>query len=601
MNRLNKRFVRLAEFERLLPATLRTKFLLSLVLISALLTSATLLLVQYRVRIHAREEIAEALRNSVITFQSFQQQRESMLERSAALLATLPPLKAVMTSRDAATIQDASEVFWRLAGSQLFVLADRSGKLAAIHTSTPGFTNGEAQEAILRSLASGESRDWWFGNGRLFEVFLQRIYFGSPEDDTPIGILAVGYEIDNKVAADVSRVASSQVAFRYGAAVVVSTVPSEDRAYLEQRADQFFTSHSEPWEVQLGSERLLATSVRLSADNAPPVTLTVLKSFDEATAFLQNLNHWIVLVGFVAVLAGSALVFLVSTTFTRPLGELVAGVRALEEGDFGYPLRVDGSDEVSTLTAAFHRMRQRLQETRRQLLDSERLATIGRMANTISHDLRHPLTAILAYAEFLSESNLSDAQRHDFYEEIRIAVNRMTDEISSLLGFSKQRQALQLVSGSVDEAIERAIQTVKAEPDFASIVVTYSHQQVCIGWFDPKKLERVMLNLLFNACEAVPRDTGRVEVSSQCTENGVEIRVTDNGPGIPEPIRENLFQPFISYGKEKGIGLGLTVVQKIMEDHGGEVCVERTGVGGSVFKLFFPSTTTAGQTCSPRL
>jgi len=153
----------------------------------------------------------------------------------------------------------------------------------------------------------------------------------------------------------------------------------------------------------------------------------------------------------------------------------------------------------------------------------------------------------------------------------------------------------------VDEAIERAIQTVKAEPDFASIIVTYSHQQVCIGWFDPKKLERVMLNLLFNACEAVPRDTGRVEVSSQCTENGVEIRVTDNGPGIPEPIRENLFQPFISYGKEKGIGLGLTVVQKIMEDHGGEVRVERTGVGGSVFKLFFPSTTTAGQTCSPRV
>ena len=601
MNRPHKRFVRLLEFERLLPGTLRTKFLLSLVLISALLTWATLLLVQYRVRIHAREEIAEALRNSVITFQTLQQQRESMLERSAALLAALPPLKAVMTSRDAPTIQDASEVFWRLAGSQLFVLADRSGKVAAIHTSTTGFTNAEAQEAILRSLASGESRDWWFGNGRLFEVFLQRIYFGSPEDDTPIGILAVGYEIDNRVAADVSRVASSQVAFRYGTAVVVSTVSSTDRAYLEQRAEQFFTSHSEPWEVQLGSERLLATSVRLSAENAAPVTLTVFKSFDEATAFLQNLNHWIMLVGFVAVLAGSALVFLVSTTFTRPLGELVAGVRALEEGDFGYPLRVDGSDEVSALTAAFHRMRQRLQETQRQLLDSERLATIGRMANTISHDLRHPLTAILAYAEFLSEGNLSDAQRHDFYEEIRIAVNRMTDEISSLLGFSKQRQALQLVSGSVDEAIERAIQTVKAEPDFASIIVTYSHQQVCIGWFDPKKLERVMLNLLFNACEAVPRDTGRVEVSSQCTENGVEIRVTDNGPGIPEPIRENLFQPFISYGKEKGIGLGLTVVQKIMEDHGGEVRVERTGVGGSVFKLFFPSTTTAGQTCSPRV
>src|SRR5438094_8927945 len=461
---LQQKLIRVRSFATLFQGTLRTKFLLSLALISALLTWATLLLVQYRVRIHVREEIAQGLRNSLVTFQSLQQQRESMLERSAALLATLPPLKAVMTSRDAATIQDASEVFWRLAGSQLFVLADRSGKVAAIHTSTPGFTNDEAQEAILRSLASGESRDWWFGNGRLFEVFLQRIYFGSPEDDTPIGVLAVGYEIDNRVAADVSRVASSQVAFRYGPAMVVSTVSSGDRAYLEQRADQFFTSHSEPWEVQLGSERLLATSLRLVADNAHPVPLTVLKSFDEATAFLQNLDHWIVLVGFVAVLAGSALVFLVSTTFTRPLGELVAGVRALEAGDFGYPLRVDGSDEVSALTAAFHRMRQRLQETQRQLLDSERLATIGRMANTISHDLRHPLTAILAYAEFLSEGNLSDHQRKDFFQEIRIAVNRMTDEISSLLGFSKHREALRPVYGRLSEILERAVQNVKVLP-----------------------------------------------------------------------------------------------------------------------------------------
>ena len=594
MIRLQQKLIRVRSFGTLFQGTLRTKFLLSLALISALLTWATLLLVQYRVRIHVREEIAQGLRNSVVTFQSLQQQRESTLERSAVLLATLPPLKAVMTSQDMATIQDASEMFWRLAGSQLFVLADRSGKLAAIHTSTPGFTKDEAQESMLRSLADGESRDWWFGNGRLFEVFLQRIYFGSPEDNTPIGILAVGYEIDNAVAADVGRVASGQVAFRYKNAVVVSTVSSAERAGIEQHVDRFVTTDPKPWEIQLGPERFLATSVRLSSETAVPVTLTVFKSFDEATAFLQSLNRWIVLVGFAAVLAGSALVFFVSTTFTRPLAQLVAGVHALEEGNFTYPLEVDGSDEVSALTAAFHRMRLRLQETQRQLLDAERLATIGRMASTISHDLRHPLTAILAYAEFLSEGNLSKVQRHDFYEEIRLAVNRMTDEISSLLGFSKQREALRLVHGSVDEVIERAIQTVKVLPEFESVVMTYSHDKECVGWFDPGKLERVMLNLLFNAGEAVPRDTGRIEVSSRRAESGIEIRVKDNGTGIPESIRESLFQPFVSYGKEKGIGLGLTVVQKIMQDHGGKVCVERSGPGGSVFKLFFPTIAAGG-------
>ena len=169
-------------------------------------------------QIHVRDEIDQALRNSVVTFESLQQQRESTLERSAALVATLPPLKAVMTSRDMATIQDASATFWDLSGSQLFVLVDRSGTVVAIHTSTPGFSRAEAQESIRRSLAKGETRDWWFGGGRLFQIFLQPIYFGAPDGNSPIGMLAVGFNVDETVAEDVSRVASSRVVFRYQAA-----------------------------------------------------------------------------------------------------------------------------------------------------------------------------------------------------------------------------------------------------------------------------------------------------------------------------------------------------------------------------------------------
>ncbi len=580
---------------KLFQGTLKTKFILSLALISALLTWTTLLLVQYRVRLHVRDEISQGLRNSVTTFQSLQQQRESTLERSAALLATLPTLKALMTSQDTATIQDASGTFWKLAGSQLFVLADRSGKVAALHTATEGFTEADAQRSLVDSLKNGDTRDWWFGDGRLFEVFLQRIYFGSPEDETPFGILAVGYEIDNAVAADVSRVASSRVAFRYGANIVVTTVPSADQTEVANRLDALVETGPAPKEIQLGSERFLASSVRLSSEHSAPVTLTVLKSFDEATAFLQSLNRWIIITGIAAVLAGSVLLFLVATTFTRPLAQLVSGVQALEEGNFTYPLNVRGHDEVSSLTAAFQRMRLRLQQTQRQLLHAERLATIGRMASTISHDLRHQLAAILAYAEFLTERNLTDAERNDFFEEVRSAVNRMTDEISSLLGFSKQEEPLRLEHGPVDEVIERAIHAVKVRPDFSSITIEFKHEDECSGWFDPRKLERVMLNLLFNACEAVPPHAGKIEITSRTIGTGIEIRVLDNGMGIPESIRESLFQPFVSHGKERGTGLGLTIVQKIMHDHGGEVYVESTGPEGSTFRLFFPERREALQ------
>jgi signal transduction histidine kinase len=569
--------------------SLRTKFLFAVTLITALITTAVLLIVQYRVRIHVRDEITQALGDSVVTFQSLQQQRESTLERSTALLATLPTLKALMTSEDRATIQDASTMLWQLAGSQLFVLANRSGTLSALHSTVPAFTPAAAQAAMERYLATGEAHDWWFGGGHLFQVFLEPIYFGSSEAGHAIGILAVGYEIDASVAADVTRVASCRVAFGYEKNLVITTVPEAQQNALAGLVAQVAGTNRGLDEARLGDERFLVTSVRLSSGHAPLVTLLLLKSFDQATAFLQNLDRWIVAIGALGVIAGSLLVFLVSTTFTRPLGRLVSGVQALEQGDFAYPLDLTGGDEVSALTAAFHRMRQALQETQRRLLEAEQLATIGRMASTISHDLRHPLTAVLAYAEFLSEGNLSDAQRKDFFQEIRIAVNRMMDELHSLLGFSKEQQGLRPEYGRLDTVLDRAIKTVKALPEFESIEITLIHGDQCVAWFDPGKLERAMLNLLFNAAEAVSPESGRIEVSCHVTEQGTEIRVADNGPGIPEPIGDSLFQPFVSHGKEKGIGLGLTVVQSVMQQHLGDVSIERTGADGTVVLLFFPA------------
>jgi signal transduction histidine kinase len=572
----------------MIQVTLRTKFLVALAAISAALTWATLLVVRQVVQVRVRDEIATGLENSVVTFRSLQGQRESTLARSAALLAVLPPLKAVMTSRDTTTIQDASETFWKLIGSELFVLSDSSGHLMALHTATPGFSRGAAQEALQRTLSASVTRDWWYGSGRLFQIFLQPIYFGTPEDNLPLGMVAVGYEIDEKVAADIGRVASSRVAFRYDRSLVVSTVSAQQQAEFSRASSTLGPEGARPEEIELAGERFLSRSVSLPPGSSKGVTLTVLESYDEATAFLQNLNRWILAVGFAAVLCGSMLVFLVSTTFTKPLNELVAGVRALERGDYAFPLEIRGHDEVTAVTAAFVRMRQQLQESQRKVLDSERLATIGRMASTISHDLRHPLTAILAYAEFLSDEKLTEAQRRDFFEEIRIAVTRMTDEISSLLAFSKQREVVRRVHTRLSDVAEHAIQSVKVLPEFEALQVTYSDPEECMGWFDPPKLERVLLNLLFNACEAVPPDSGKIAVMARTTERGMEIRVSDNGPGIPPEIRENLFQPFVSYGKEKGIGLGLTVVHKIMQDHGGEVTIESTGPGGTTFVLVFP-------------
>jgi signal transduction histidine kinase len=569
---------------------LRTKLLFSLLLVTVGLTSASLLVARRVMEKQVRQEISQDLHNSLSTFQNVERQRELGLNRTAQLMADMPNLRALMTTADAATIQDGSQDLWKLAGTDLLVLGDPESKIMALQTAGPGMTREQVQEALRRSQNGGQSGHWWYGNNHLYEVSIQPIYFGTPADNRLLGFLAVGYEIDDALLQEISQVAASQVAFRYGSEVARSTLSApQERDLLRQPVQAAGRMGLD--EAQLGQERFLVASVELANDSGHKVRLSVLKSLDQATAFLSKLDSSLLGVGLLAVLLGAGLVYLISYTFTRPLGELVAGVRALAKGDFHYPLASGGSDEVAEVRAAFGRMRSSLQETQRRLLDAERLATIGRMASSISHDLRHSLAAIMANAEFLSANNRSFAEREELYSEVRVAVNQMTDLLDSLLEFSRSRESLRLSQVSLEETLNRAVQTVRAHPGFHDVDIRVTCQGNSEGLFEPKKLERAFQNLVRNACESLPAQGGKVEITLRETGAGLEVRVTDNGHGIPEAIREQIFEPFVSQGKENGTGLGLTIVQKIVQDHGGDVQVEHTSKQGSTFVVFLPRTT----------
>lgn len=566
---------------------MRGKFLLSMLLISAGLTGMSLLLVRHSVQSQVRRSIFAGLHNSVTTFQSFQREREVTLMHSADLLADLPNLRALMTTQHEATIQDASADLWRLAGSDLFVLADREGRVVALHTNSPGFTREMAQRSL--QITQGSAGQWWFGAQHLYQVFLKPIYFGPAAANQQLGLLVIGYEIDDDVAAQMSRVAASQVAFYYGDTIVRSTLdPAHEAELARHPLVHSGVNIAEPQDVEIGDEHFLGTALELSPGNTPSVRLSVLKSYDRETVFLDNLNRLLLAVGLAAVAAGSGLVFFISHTFTRPLGNLVEGVRALERGDYHYRLDSHGDDEVAELTGAFNRMRASLLKTQQELLEAERLATIGRMASSISHDLRHSLAAIVANAEFLLESRLSSDQREELYQEVRIGVNQMTDLIDSLLEFSRTRESLRLTQGNLKESVDRVIQTIRAHPRFHPVRITVRQEGLCTGWFDTRKLERALYNLLLNACEATSSEDGRITIELEERGEEVQIRVADNGRGIPESVRGNLFEPFVSAGKENGTGLGLTVVHKIVQDHGGDIVVESTSAAGTVFRLTLP-------------
>lgn len=565
---------------------LRTRFLLSTLIITAGLTTTSLLLVRRTVEANVRENITQGLHNSVLTFQNFQRERESLLTRAAALLADLPITRALMTTHDPATIQDASRDLWQVAGSDLLALADRRGVLVALHTKSPGLTRDTAQVSFSRALESGEDNAWWYGGGHLYQTFVQPIYFGSPTKGSLLGFLVVGDEIDARLAREVSKVAASQVVFSYQGDILATTLSDAQSASVKALLSS--PSQSEPVDVRIGGEHYLGTALDLSAPQSSSVRLTVLGSYDRQAQFLTRLNRLLLALGVAAILIGSLLVFLLSRTFTRPLEHLVDGVRALEHGDFQHPLDSNGSDEVSELTGAFDRMRTALLNTQRDLLEAEQLATIGRMASSISHDLRHSLSAITANAEFLCETGLTSGQKEELYQEIRAGVNRMTDLIDSLLEFARTRESLKPSRGNLRDTVHRVVQAVHAHPRYLGIVIEERSRGACIAWFDSKKLERALYNLIVNAADVVSETSGMVCVETSENPDGAVIEVSDNGPGIAAAIRDKLFHPFVSHGKENGIGLGLTVVQKIVQDHNGTVVTERRD-NKTVFRIVLPN------------
>ena len=158
---------------------LRTQLLIAALLIIFALLGALLLIVRRTVRSEIAEGVRQSTNASLHAFENVQQDRDLQLSRTAAMLAELPTLKAMMATQHALTIQDASEPLWKLAGSQLFALAGPDGRFYAFHVSKPGWDRSLAEQDLKQSIKQGDDAAWWYGNGQLYRVFLRTIMAGS--------------------------------------------------------------------------------------------------------------------------------------------------------------------------------------------------------------------------------------------------------------------------------------------------------------------------------------------------------------------------------------------------------------------------------------
>jgi signal transduction histidine kinase len=567
---------------------LRTQLLIATLLIIGALLGAFLLVVRQTMRSEIAEGVRQSTDASLHAFENVQQERERQLSRTAAMLAELPTLKAVMATQHALTIQDASEPFWKLAGSPLFVLASADGRVFGFHVSKPGWEASLAEEDLKKSIEQGDDAAWWYGNGQLYRVFLRTIEAGSENNQRQLGILAVGYPIDSTVAGELALASGSQIALVTGDKIIASTLSPGEEKELQGKMRPDWDTDAGSRKIVLGADSYQAATVLIHEGPPASVRCYVLMSLQPANAFLDRLNRTILILGFSAMVLAGLLLTFVSRAITHPLDELVAGVRALAKGDYAYSITPRGSSEVAELGETFSKMRGELLASEQRRIATERIAAFGRAASSISHDLRHYLAAVVANAEFLYEAEKLKLNRDEIYGEIKTASEQMTDLLDSLRELSREEGSISPRPAAIDQTIRHAVDAVRARPEMRARPISIRTAQEMNGTFDPQKIERVFFNLVLNACEASAQTQSEIVVDIRSFQELFEIRVIDHGPGVPAAIRETLFDPFVSFGKSNGTGLGLAIVNKVIQDHGGSVAVEETSPSGTTFLVKLP-------------
>jgi signal transduction histidine kinase len=220
-------------------------------------------------------------------------------------------------------------------------------------------------------------------------------------------------------------------------------------------------------------------------------------------------------------------------------------------------------------------------------MEAEKMSAIGRMACSISHDMRNALRAIYANAEFIARHDMCASARADLLLEIQESVLGMTERIDSLLQFGSSGRKDPPVRSCVSSVVEKAVAAVKVHPDGKNVPITVSTLEPVDADIDARNLESAIYNLLLNACQAAARSTQVPEVKVHLTEaeGWIYVTILDNGPGIPISIRRTLFNPFVTAGKPNGTGLGLTLACRTAEEHGGHVCIEESNGERTVFTL----------------
>jgi len=540
--------------------SLSNRIFLASALLAALSIGAALFFVRARLTAEAQEALEHDLRSAANIADQQQAALFDTFTRSARLLADLPRFKAAVDTGDPPTVQPIAEEYLRELGADLLRVHDRRGARLA--------TVGGDIGGVLR----------------VVEVPIRL-------DQDQLGVLTVGYLLDEDRAMELGSLTGAEIAFAADGAVQASSLGPDSHAVLNN-----LSPSDDSATIRIGDTEYVALARPLHPETAGrPASVVVMHSRTARMRTLAAIQTFLVGLAIGSVLLAVALSYWVARTVTRPLATITDHMRQVaRSGDLTSKVTLGRAagwhdDDAQVLARTFNSLTEAITRFQREAAQRERLSALGRLSTVIAHEVRNPLMIIKGALRTVTRPGVDAADLEDAAADIDEEIARLNRLVNDVLDFSKPVR-FECTPTDIHAVCENAVKAVSANGHTPpSLQVTAALPTLLT---DGERLRMVLVNLLTNAQQAVaalPPDTAtphpQIVVSTAgLSPDRVVISVRDRGPGIAADDLPRIFDPYFTT-RRGGTGLGLAISKNIVEGLGGSLSVISQPGSGTEFRI----------------